>query len=92
MARTRNISIGLSAELHARYAELGLAGRRAVLAEVRMLLASRLQGAGSAGGKEGGAAAAARHAVSATAPAPGRDESGQEGFPQEAGLTLPLGW
>ena len=38
MARTRNISIGVSAELHARYADLGMAARRALLAEVRRVL------------------------------------------------------
>jgi hypothetical protein len=42
MARTRNISIGVPAELHARYAELGMAARRAVLAEVRRVLERRL--------------------------------------------------
>jgi hypothetical protein len=43
MVRTRNISIGVPADLHARYAGLGLAARRAVLAEIRRLLENRLQ-------------------------------------------------
>ena len=42
MALTRNISIGVSAELHARYADLGMTARRAVLAEVRQVLERRL--------------------------------------------------
>lgn len=42
MARTRNISIGVPAELHARYADLGMAARRAVLAEARRVLERRL--------------------------------------------------
>ena len=42
MARTRNISIGVSAALHARYADLGMAARRAVLTEIRMVLERRL--------------------------------------------------
>jgi hypothetical protein len=43
MGRTRNISVGVPAALHARYAALGMAARRAVLADVRALLESRLQ-------------------------------------------------
>ena len=42
MARTRNISIGVPAELHARYADLEMTARRAVLAEVRRVLERRL--------------------------------------------------
>ncbi len=43
MVRTRNISIGVPTDLHARYAALGMAARRAVLAEIRRLLEDRLQ-------------------------------------------------
>lgn len=57
MPRTRNISIGVSPELHAMYAGLGLPDRRRLLEDVRALLRSHFQpGALSrneAGGRDG---------------------------------------
>ena len=92
MARTRNISIGVPAELHARYADLGMAARRAVLAEVRRVLERRLVAGWSAtetdlpdGPVRAQALEPKGHEVQGTALARGTAEGDQS-------VTLPNGW
>lgn len=94
MPRTRNISIGVPAELHALYAELGLAPRRRILAEIRTLLQDRLL-SGERGGVE--QRSGVRQSVSAVPPVSddvsgervtGRGQEGGTGLP----VALPPGW
>lgn len=95
MARTRNISIGVTADLHARYCALGLIERRRLLQEIRAVMERRL--AGGEGGRGVG--------LSGAGPPTGEDPmptAGQAAAidpvlappppPADGGVDLPSGW
>ncbi len=94
MARTRNISIGVSAALHARYSDLGMTARRAVLAEIRMVLEHRLltePTSAKAGGASMRTSSETLHPgfeVNESAAAPRVSTQGYV----EAPIALPQGW
>lgn len=91
MARKRNISIAVPADLPARYAALGLADRRAVLADVRARLTSLLRPATpGVAGRDGAT-------VTVTAELPPRLETEEQvsaDSRREPGepVALPAGW
>jgi hypothetical protein len=91
MARTRNISMGVTPELHAQYAARGLDARREVLDDLRIWLAQRLTAGRAEIGRDGAVAPTHGSQPSAVRSGATRPATLAEGQGMEP-IDLPANW